>query len=404
MLGVMAVVFGGIVSNGAPEATRISNELVAVVRERVEITPITLPAPKLASLTHHASGSAEIVADLHVDGLIGGELIDHAGKLTLRLVVYAADGHLRSLTEITLRNRALGFGDFASIRSNLGDEIVALVKVAPKPAPKPVAAEIEMEIEPEPTPAATVDVAAVEDEQPAALTEAVGVTATAEPDDPDPVLGLRVGLGLGVSARSFQPGPATVAGYSASPVGTLGVAARIQPARKLCLDALVERTISMSTAMATSNAETSMSRWEVSADYQLATGRVALATRVGLGRRAFAIQSNESGRTPDSDYNYMILGATAVVGIGHGVALLGTAAFEPVLWGTEPTEMAFGEARRWALDVGGAVELHPTAHVFVRVAADVQRFAWTWTSAGDRGSGGAVDLFPSAMGSVGATY
>src|SRR5438105_3813308 len=78
-----------------------------------------------------------------------------------------------------------------------------------------------------------------------------------------------------------------------------------------------------------------------------------------------------------------------------GMVARALAALEPVLWGTEPTEMAFGEARRWAVDVGGAVEVKLRDHVYGRIAADVQRFAWEWTEAGQRGAGGAIDLFPS---------
>ncbi|CAN5922353.1 hypothetical protein BH11MYX3_BH11MYX3_03510 [soil metagenome] len=404
----LAVVFGGVLGNGNPEAARISTEILTTVRERAELTPIKLPAKQLAALTHHASASHEIVAKLEVDGVIAGELIDKHGELTLRIVVYAADGRLRSLSEITLRNRALGFDDFAVMRSNLTDEVVALapkpakppkVAVALKPAPEP-----EIEIDPTPTPAAGSEVAAIDEESAPLVDEPIAVVASSELEDEDPVLGLRVALGLGVSSRSFTPGPATVAGYNASPVGTIGLSARIQPARRLCLDALVDRTLAMSTPMGADTAATSMSRWEVSGDYFLHQGRLAIASRVGLGRRAFSIETNLSGHTPDTDYNYLIVGATGSAMLGHGVVAHVLAAFEPVLWGSEPTEMAFGEARRWAIDLGAALEARPSAHVFARLAVDLQRFAWSWTAAGARGAGGAVDLFPSAMASVGATY
>jgi hypothetical protein len=414
MLPWLAVMFGGILGNGNPEADRMSTEIVAAVRERVDISTIKIPPKQLAAITHHSSGSREIVAKLHVDGLIGGELIDHDGTLTLRLVVYGGDGGMRSLSEITLKNRALGFGDFAAIRSNLSDEALAL---APKPAPRPapVVAKVaprpepEPEIEMEPASAApppeVADASPAVDDEPSpieAVPEAITASAPTEEDE-DPALGLRVGAGLGFVARNFAPGPATVPGYSASPVGAVSFTAQIQPAKRLCLDLLVDRTLSMSTPMGDDMATTSMSRWEASADYSLHTGRVTVASRVGLGRRAFTIESNVAGRTPDSDYNYLILGAAASAALGHSVSLHGFAAFEPVLWGTEPTEMAFGEARRWAVDFGAALEIRPRAHMFARVAADLQRFAWSW-EAGDRGAGGAVDLFPSAMASVGAAY
>ncbi len=410
----LAVVFGGVLGNGNPEAAQISTEILTTVRERAELMPAQLPAKQLAALTHHTSASREIVAKLEVDGVIAGELIDHDGVLTLRLVVYAADGRLRSLSEITLRNRALGFDDFAVMRSNLSDEVLALaakpgklakpakLAVAPTPAPEIAAPTPPRAAAPAPTIAATV---AATDEEPAPLVdEPAAVVASSEPEEAGPVLGLRIAVGLGASSRSFVPGPATVAGYKASPVGTIGFSARIQPASRLCLDAVVDRTLAMSTPMGAASAATSMSRWEVSADYFVHQGRFSIASRVGLGRRAFSIETNLAARTPDIDYNYLILGTTGSATLGHGIVAHVLAAFEPVLWGSEPTEMAFGEARRWAVDLGAALEARPTAHVFARLAVDFQRFAWSWTGAGERGAGGAVDLFPSAMASLGATY
>jgi len=271
-----------------------------------------------------------------------------------------------------------------------------------------------MEPTPAATPAAPTEVATAE---PAAADDGetpvdmhrpeddapVGVVASTE-EDADPVLGLKVGAGLGLMARNFTPGPSTVTAYSAAPVAAFSIAMQVQPARRLCLDALVDRTITMSTPMGSDVAATTMSRWEVSADYFLKHGRFAVASRLGLGRRAFAIDSQLSARTPDSDYNYLILGGTASAALSSRILVHAVAAFEPVLWGTEPTEMAFGEARRWAVDVGGAIELRVRDHVYARVAADLQRFAWSWPSAGERGAGGAVDLFPSAMASMGAVY
>lgn len=419
MLAWLAVAFGGIVGNGAPEAGRIGKEIAAAMTEQAEIARIDVPAKKLAVIARHGSGSRDLVAALHVDGLVVGELTDKRGTLTLRLVVYGPDGGLRSLTEMTLQRRALSLDDFAAIRENLGSDVVAMSKAASKAAPK-VAAKAEPKIaaKPAPAPEPEIDVepeappptqvAAADDaESPletAAAEPSVSASAIVEEEDPDPVLGLKLGLGLGVIARNFAPGPSTVTGYSSSPVGSISLSAQMQPARRICLDALVDRTLTMSTPMGADTAATTMSRWEVSGDYTLRQGRISFAGRLGLGRRAFAIESDMAARTPDSDYNYLIVGATATADFGHHIVAHALAAFEPVLWGTEPTEMAFGEARRWAVDVGAAIEVRPREHVYARVAADLQRFAWEWTAAGARGAGGAVDLFPSATLSLGAVY
>ena len=449
----LAVVFAGILGGTKEEAKQVGHQVIEAIRDMVELEPIIVPPKDLRVLTHHGGTSSTIVDGLHVDGLIAGELIDDHGTLTLRLVVYSSKGSMRSLTEIPLTKRRLGQDDIASIRTNLSDEVTSLAPkalarpavaakatpvvapkpapvvvakaapvVAPKPAPvvapKPApvvavkaapkaappadpAPEIDMSVEAEPTTVAAADDAEV----PAADEPAVtaSTTASAE-DDEDPVLGMRVAAAFGVSARNFAPGPVTLPGYSASAVGTFGVTAEIRPAKRLCLDAVVERTLAMSTPMGNVMAPTAMSRWEISADYIVHPGRFVVAARGGLGRRSFSIDTNDASATPDSNYNYLILGGTVSTNLGRHVTVAGIAAFEPVVSGSEGTEMAFGEASRWAVDVGAAIDIRPRAHVFARVAADVQRFAWSWDGAGARGTGGAVDMYPTGTVSLGAEY
>ena len=400
----LAVVFAGILGN-QEEAGVIGREVTSAIGERAPLTPRPLPASALRVLTHHGSGSRELVVKLHVDGVVGCELIDQDGGLTLRLVVYGPDGGLRSLNEIPLRNRMLGLDDLGVIRANLSDEILALAPAAPvatpAPGPAPEAA----------TAAAPVDTAAVDASEATTVTAPAPAPAPAaveaQTDDgfqPDPVLGLRLGAGMGVASRTFLPGPATVAGYSSSAVATVNVAAEIRPTRRLALDALAERAVSMSTPMGTTTAATTMSRWEVSADHAVRQGSIAVAARLGLGRRAFSIDSSDPARSPNGEYNYAIAGATVSAQLGKRVSVRGLAAFEPVLWGSEPTEMAFGEARRWAFDLGAALEVRPREHVFARLAGDLQQFAWSWSRAGARGAGGAVDRYPTGSVSLGAEY
>lgn len=156
----LAVVFAGILG-GKPDADRIGKEVAAAIRERAELTAVSLPAKDLRALTHHSSGSREIVAKLEVDGLIAGELIASDGTVTLRLVVYTGEGGMRSLTEIPLRNGTLGLDDLSIIRTNLSDEAVALGKAARRPAKPAPAAEPKavakvtpkpVPVEPPPTP------------------------------------------------------------------------------------------------------------------------------------------------------------------------------------------------------------------------------------------------------------
>src|SRR5262249_34839400 len=97
------------------------------------------------------------------------------------------------------------------------------------------------------------------------------------------------------------------------------------------------------------------------------------------------------------------IGAQASVPLGAHLAVKGVTLFEPVISGAESTEMALGDASRWALDVGASIELR-FAHVFARAGVDLQRFQWSWDMAGARGAGGAVDNYASGSVSVGAAY
>jgi hypothetical protein len=167
---------------------------------------------------------------------------------------------------------------------------------------------------------------------------------------------------------------------------------------------IAERTLQMQTPVADGMAGTAMSRWEIAGGYTVTHGTIEVAPTVGLGHRSFSIDSTDPSRSPDGDYSYLIAGATAKTSLGKKLSLRGLFAFEPVIGGAEPTEMAFGEATRWALDVGAAIELHPFAHVFARAAFDYQRFTLSWDAAQARGAGGAVDSYPSGTLSLGAEY
>jgi hypothetical protein len=195
-----------------------------------------------------------------------------------------------------------------------------------------------------------------------------------------------------------------VRGYSSSGVGTVRLEGQVRPSARAALGVTAERALVMTTPMPGGPAETAMSRWEATAGYALVRGGVEIAPFAGAGRRAFAIASSDPARSPDGTYNYAIVGARVARAFGQRAEVRGHAAFEPVLSGEQPTEMQFGGATRWALDVGLAVDVHVTSHVFARAAADVQRFAWSWDGAGARGAGGAVDIYPSGALSLGFDY
>jgi hypothetical protein len=217
-------------------------------------------------------------------------------------------------------------------------------------------------------------------------------------------LHMHAGLTLGLAGRVFAPGSPAITGYSSNPVGAAGFEVGVSPTARTSLVASAERTIQMSSAVADGMASTAMSRWQVGGSYALTRGEIEIAPTAGIGHRSFSIDSTDPSRSPDGDYTYLVLGATVAKPLGANMTLRGLAAFEPVVGGVEPTEMAFGDASRWALDVGAALELHLHAHVFARATVEYQRFSLSWDAAGARGAGGATDSYPSGTVSFGADY
>jgi hypothetical protein len=270
---------------------------------------------------------------------------------------------------------------------------------APAPAPAPAH---RAETHEETAPATDVaDAVSLDDVE--ALTSGGNEAPTPQAAGSGSTLHLHAGAGLGLAGRVFSA-PASVTGYSSTPVGAVQFTAGLEPTARTALDVTAEHTLTMNSPVADGMAPTSMSRWEVTGAYRLVRGAVELSPIIGLGHRSFSIDSTDPSRSPDGDYSYVLLGATLGKPIGKHLTVRANAAFEPVLSGVEPTEMAFGEATRWAIDVGAAIELRPITHVFARAAVDYQRFAWSWDQAGARGAGGATDSYPSGTLSLGAEY
>ncbi len=440
LLPILSVVFVGVV--GGDKDDRVAQQVQMLLQEQ-DVKTLALAAPTVRKLARHAEGSRELVAALHADGLVGGELAGDARHRILRIAIYGAEGSLDTLFEIPFEGHRLSRDQVTTLGENF-DDVRALVTKAQKPiaaappkpdkivapdvapkaavatrpvakpavAAKPVVAArpvAEPEPEPEPvveTPPAPVAVATADDDAVTAdeLIAATQVKQTISLKTEDRELRIGVGAGFGVGGRTFSPGPAAVPGYASSAIGLLHLDANVQPTRRTSVSVVAERSLHMTTPVTEGAMPTTFARWEATTGFVASHGRVDLELQGGLGRRTFAIESADPGRSPDNSYNYLILGASAGTTLGHHLTLRGHAAFEPVVSGTEPMEASFGEATRWAIAVGGSVELHPGAHLVVRAAADYQRFAWSWGMAGARGAGGAADQYPSAMLSVGAQY
>lgn len=454
----LAVVFVGIVGGGHG---KIDHQVKSLVKE-LHVAAKVMPEGHVKALTHHKGDTKEIIKKLHAEGVVGFEVV---GGKELRLVTYDGDGALKTYLELTLEGGALGADDLQTVKDSIADDFALAHVAAPAPAPEieidaaPVAKAIEkstkapvkaaamvapatqvddempsnlakpgqkiaqksapapVETKHEPPPivddtqtatptdggvsVAEIEAATGNNEEPGAMTDAAEVHASANTES---TLHIAASLGVGVTGRLFSPGPTTITGYSSTPVGLVRADGHIEPTRNTRLDVVGEKTISMSTPMASGDsAPTSMARWEASGGYVVTHGSIEIAPTVGFGRRTFSIESTDPSRTPDGEYNYLIAGVNAAMPLGGRFALKGLALFEPVISGAEPTEMALGDASRWALDLGAAVEVRFT-HLYARAGADWQRFSWSWDAAGARGAGGAVDNYASGTLSLGATY
>jgi hypothetical protein len=474
----LAVIFAGLLGGNSD----IDAQVQTVLR-KLHVKTVAMPKASVQKLTHHGETTRDVVRSLHADGVIACEVVKNDDGATLRLVIYEADGKLKSFSEHPLTGRKLGRDELETLRSNLADDVAALgggapegdpepeveVAIPAKPAkPEPKVAKAEPKAEPKkaavakapleqatddeivildenkapqtsartdqrlarteakaadakpaPKPASTTDVASTEvasSDDVASADDAVSADEIAsltagggevEPSSaPARALHLGAAAGIGIASRAFNPRPSSVAPYSSAPVASVVLDAHVRPTKRLQLGLGVERTLALSTEMRDgSSAPTTIARWEAAGTFALVQhGGVELGARLGGGRRTFAIESTETVRSPDSDYNYLIAGVTASAQLGQRIVLRAGAAFEPVLFGTEPTEMTLGEAARWAVELGAGVELRATNHVFVRATAQYQRFTWSWDMAGERGAGGAIDEYPSGALALGADY
>jgi hypothetical protein len=272
---------------------------------------------------------------------------------------------------------------------------VATQPVAAEPT-QPVAAGPTQPVAPQPTqPAAAkstqvADAVSVEDiEAMTGGSSSADVTTTVEP--PTATLHLHVDAGLGMTGRVFAA-PMGVTGYTSTPVGTVHFGAGVTPTERTSIELAAERTISMSTSLDAGSASTSISRWQVDGGYALLEGDTVIVASVGVGNRAFSIDAASSGgRTPDSEYNYVAVGARISHTLGSRVTVRGRVEFEPVFGGVDGMAMELGAASRWGLDVGAALDLQLARHFGARAAFDYQRFSWAWAAAGS-----AADSYPTA--------
>ncbi len=437
-LAPAVIVFVGVAGKHPEQVQRQLEPVLA----HAHVAPRTVSKAELASLARHSDDSKTIVQSLHVDGVVGGALIESGGSLTLRVVIYDGDGNLKSLGETPLGGVKISKDELDVLGENLDDELGGIhhkngvatsepkqevadidfdTPAAPPPPPKrkaPPAAEIGFAPDADnhdapslggtpphqAAPTETADAVSLDDV--ASLnnsTEDTGDSTATATAPAEHALHLHANGGFGLASRSFS-GPSGLMGYSSSAVGTARVAAGVEPVGHLSLDAMAETALGMSTPIGSSTASTSMSRYEITASYAFGSGAVSIAPTFGYGERAFSIDSSATGRSPDTSYGYLILGANAAYALNQRFTLRALAALEPVTGGEDPTAMEFGAATRWALDAGAGLDVRLWTHVLARAAFDYQRFSWSWSAAGSRSTNGATDSYPTAAISIGAEY
>jgi hypothetical protein len=396
---------------------------LAPVLDHAGVDELVLPSPDLAAIVRHSDTSREVVKKLHVDGVIGAALITSNGEESFRLVIYDGNGNMRSLGETPLTKHKLTPDDLDVLGINLGEEISSLKPtprnsvIAARPTPAPVPAPIPapaptraaIAVRPEPTPPKdpepeTAAPEKVADANAVSLDDIEAMTgggggdvpvdggSVSEPaTEPSSTLHLHVAAGLGITGRSFSA-PMGVTGYSSTPVSTVHFAAGVQPTERTSLDVAVERTISMSTNLDSGSASTMISRWQIDGGVKLVdNSSVQISANLGLGHRAFTIDAVEStGRTPDSEYNYIAIGARIAKSLGSHAVLRGGVELEPVFGGADAMQMTLGSSTRWGFDVGASVDYALSTHFIASAAFDYQQFSWSWSD-----GSGASDSYPT---------
>jgi hypothetical protein len=408
-LAQMAVVFVGITGN---HHEAVEHQLAPTL-EKAGVAELAIPDPDLGAILKHTKQSKAIVKKMHVGGVIAAQLVGNGNARTFRVVIYDAEGNLSSETESPISPRGLAKDDLDVFSINIAD---IAGSSAAKPQPKAQQKRVATKVDDAPLSSSHVD-----DDAPPGLGGAPAKhepapKAVASPDDdaaaasPTTVeqsapaakssTGVHVELGLmfGMVGRSLATDPGTVKSYSSSPVGTFGFEGALAIGKHMKIGGEFDHTIVMHSDVDSMQAATAIGRYEVDASYDVVhDDSIQLAPVVGFGARYFTIDGMSATKTPDQQYTYVVLGASIRKALGTKWALRGLAEFEPVVGGVEP-KMA-NTASRWGFDVGAALEVQATQHVFARASFDYQSFNSSWSMVG-----GTTDAYPGGSVAAGATF
>jgi len=118
---------------------------------------------------------------------------------------------------------------------------------------------------------------------------------------------------------------------------------------------------------------------------------------LGFGARYFDIDTTSTTRTPDEQYTYVLLVARSRSPSARG----GCCAASPrsSRWSAASSQRWRPPHHVWGFDLGVALEVRASAHVFARAAFDYQSFASSWSMIG-----GTSDAYSSGTVAAGATF
>jgi len=356
--------------------------------EKAGVSELAIPDDERAAIVKHTAASKKVVKSLHVGGLIAGQLTGSGASRSFRIVIYDGDGNLTTDLDSPIAAKGLTKGNIQMFETNIAD-------VAASGRPAPSRSSHTDDDAPPGMGGKQVASAEPADTDDSAAPAAVEKSAPAGHHDRS--IHVRAGLLLGIVGRNLATDPNTVKTYSGSPVGAGGFEAELDVGSRIHVAGSFEHTFVMHTPIGSDSASTAIGRAQGYASYDVVHGSVALAPVVGFGTRYFSIDTTSMARSPDIEYQYVMLGASVAKPIGTRWMVRGLAAFEPVVGGLVPPMLP--DPGRWGFDVGAALEVRATAHVFARAAFDYQSFASSWVS-----HGGATDAYPTGMATAGATF
>jgi hypothetical protein len=393
MLFLAPIVFVGIVGN---HHEAVEHQLERSL-DKAGVTELAIPDGEKAAIVKHTAASKKVIKNLHVGGVIAGQLTGTGSDRSFRVVIYDGEGNLTTDLESPIAANGLTKANIHTFEANIAD-IAASGTPARRVAGKRTSTKGD-------------DSRHADDDAPPGFGDGSKEVATADDDDttaapavveqaPAPAHGghrihVQVGLTAGITGRNLAPDPNTVLKYSSTPVPTGGFEGAISIGQRTRVEGSFEHTLVMHTDVGGGSVSTGIGHGELLASYDVVHGNVQLAPAVGFGMRYFAMDTDSNARSPDLEYQYMILGATVAKPIGARWLVRGLAAFEPVVGGLAPGMPA---PSRWGFDVGASLEIH-AKHVFARAAFSYQSFASSWSMVG-----GATDAYPSGTVGAGAAF